>query len=101
MTPKPSDEYLNTYQEEWREVFIIAAEVYFFGTLIYILLGSGKKQPWADAPETSDVRRAKIRESETSDKKVVSDNWELDKQWKLPNNLPRNENKANKYSLST
>ena len=51
----------------------------------------------------SDVRRAKIsNKTETSNEKVVSDSWELDKQWKLPNTLPQNENEANsKYSLST
>lgn len=29
-------------------VFIIAAEIYVFGAVVYLLLGSGKKQPWAD-----------------------------------------------------
>ena len=29
-------------------VFIIAAEVYAFGAAVYLLLASGKKQPWAD-----------------------------------------------------
>ncbi len=36
------------YIEEWREVFIIAAEVYLFGAAIYAILGDGKKQWWAD-----------------------------------------------------
>ena len=29
-------------------VFIIAAEIYAFGAVVYLLLASGKKQPWAD-----------------------------------------------------
>ena len=29
-------------------VFIIAAEVYAFGAAVFLLLASGKKQPWAD-----------------------------------------------------
>ena len=29
-------------------VFIIAAEIYVFGAVVYLLLASGKKQPWAD-----------------------------------------------------
>lgn len=29
-------------------VFIIAAEIYAFGAAVYLILGSGKKQPWAD-----------------------------------------------------
>lgn len=29
-------------------MFIIAAEVYLFGAAIYAILGSGKKQWWAD-----------------------------------------------------
>ena len=39
---------METYREEWREVFIVAAEVYFFGALIYLILADGKKQWWAD-----------------------------------------------------
>ena len=46
--PKDSAEYLNTFREEWREVFILSAEIYIFGALMYIILASGVKQPWAD-----------------------------------------------------
>lgn len=110
--PKNSDEYLSIYREEWREVFIIAAEVYFFGTLVYILLGSGKKQPWADAPKVSnnrdpetgsDQRRANMSdrsEPEMDSKpsvnqKCIDDNWELDKPWKIPNTVLQNKKEAN------
>ena len=39
---------MEVYQEEWREVFTIAAEVYLFGACIYFILADGKKQWWAD-----------------------------------------------------
>ena len=29
-------------------MFIISAEVYAFGLLMYLILGSGKEQPWAN-----------------------------------------------------
>ena len=45
---KNTPAYLDTYREEWREVFIISAELYAFGAIIYLLLGSGQKQYWAD-----------------------------------------------------
>jgi len=43
--PEGSEAYLNGYRDEWREVFIIAAEIYIFGAIVYIILASGKKQP--------------------------------------------------------
>ena len=46
--PEGSEAYLNGYRDEWREVFIIAAEIYIFGAIVYIILASGKKQPWAN-----------------------------------------------------
>ena len=35
------------YREEWREVFILAAEIYIFGALIFLILGRGERQWWA------------------------------------------------------
>ena len=46
--PNGSPAYYATYRDEWREVFLISAEIYVFGILTYLILGSGKKQPWAD-----------------------------------------------------
>ena len=40
--------YLNTYREEWREVFIISAEIYAFGLVMYLILASGEEQYWAN-----------------------------------------------------
>ena len=36
-----------TYREEWKEIFIISAEVYIFGAIMYIILGKGERQWWA------------------------------------------------------
>ena len=36
------------YIDEWREVFMIAAEIYLFGAIIYAMLADGKKQWWAE-----------------------------------------------------
>ena len=44
-----TQEYLDTYRSEWREVFIVSAELYAFGSIVYLILGSGKKQYWADS----------------------------------------------------
>ena len=38
-------------------MFIIAAEVRIFGALAYLLLGSGKKQWWADGVERGDNKK--------------------------------------------
>ena len=46
--PKGSAVYYHKFRDEWREVFFISAEIYLFGAIIYLILGSGNKQPWAD-----------------------------------------------------
>ena len=52
--PRSSTAYLDAYRDEWREVFIIAAEVYVFGALVFLILdSSGEKQPWADGSQKS------------------------------------------------
>jgi len=38
-------------EEEWRKVFLVTAAVYAVGALLYGLLASGEKQPWADGEE--------------------------------------------------
>ena len=42
---------MNVYKNEWRNVFLISAEVYLFGAIIYLILGRGEKQWWADGVE--------------------------------------------------
>ena len=51
--PKGSAVYHHKFREEWREVFLISAELYIFGAIIYLILGSGNKQPWADGYASS------------------------------------------------
>ncbi|XP_065897724.1 sialin-like [Dysidea avara] len=48
---------IDIYRQEWTLVFIIAAEIYAFGALAYLLLGSGEKQWWADGVEHGDKKR--------------------------------------------
>ena len=38
-------------------MFIIAAEIYVFGALAYLLLGNGEKQWWADGVEHGDNKK--------------------------------------------
>ena len=69
-SPRCSPEYIATLQEEWRQVFIVAAEVYIAGAILYIILGSGKVQPWAvdkqhDVITTSSINTGSGDESET------------------------------------
>ena len=35
----------------WRNVFFIAAGIYVFGTIFYLIFGSGQRQPWALQPQ--------------------------------------------------
>ena len=50
--------YLDTYRDEWREVFIISAELYAFGAVTYLLLGTGKKQYWADGWPSKSTKKS-------------------------------------------
>ena len=56
--PKGSRAYLDGYRDEWREVFIITAEIYVFGALVFLILASGEKQPWADGPQECTKERS-------------------------------------------
>ena len=51
--PKGSALYYHKFRDEWREVFFISAEIYIFGAIVYLILGSGKKQPWGDGHASS------------------------------------------------
>ena len=39
-----------TYKEEWRIVFVVGAEVILFGGLVFLILSTSRKQPWAEGP---------------------------------------------------
>ena len=38
---------IDVLREQWREVFILAAEIYVFGAIIFTVLASGEVQSWA------------------------------------------------------
>ena len=59
LKPPDGPDQRHIYQTEWREVFIIAAEVYIFGALVYLILAEGTKQWWADG--TKNAQEAKER----------------------------------------
>ena len=64
---KGTDAYLETYRDEWREVFIISAEIYVFGLVMYLILASGKEQYWANGWPP----RNGLSDSDTFNKLVV------------------------------
>jgi len=37
-------------------VFIVSVEIYFFGLLIYLILGTGVKQSWANGKTRTNTR---------------------------------------------
>jgi ACS family sodium-dependent inorganic phosphate cotransporter-like MFS transporter 5 len=67
--PGPNENARVVYQDEWREVFLIAAEIYLFGCAVYVILGDGEKQWWADGVN----RREEITDSSTSIYKSMSE----------------------------
>ena len=70
MQPMGSEEdYQSMYKEEWREVFIIAAEVYLFGAVVYLILGEGKRQWWAGGTNGIESKRMEDKEDFQKDDK--------------------------------
>ena len=48
---------LQQTREEWQMVFFLAAGIYAFGGVIYIICARGELQPWAvDTSEINDVK---------------------------------------------
>ena len=45
---------IDVLREQWREVFIIAAEVYMFGLIVFMVAGSAKLQSWAEVRVDND-----------------------------------------------
>ena len=69
---KGTDAYLNTYRDEWREVFIISAEIYVFGLLAYLILGSGREQEWANGwPPRSNISTVSSTDSIAESSKSI------------------------------
>ena len=45
-------------REEWLDVFYIAASIYVFGFLVYIIFGSAELEPWAaEKPKPKEVNQ--------------------------------------------
>ena len=61
--PRCSHGYISTMREEWMQVFIVTAEIYVAGTLIYIIWGAGNPQPWAVQREVAVMATKKINDN--------------------------------------
>lgn len=52
----------------WRNVFYVAAAIYIFGTIFYIVFGSGERQTWDDPkPGKDEVEEVPITLSRAGD----------------------------------
>ena len=51
---------IDIYRQEWMLVFITAAEIYVFGALIYLLLGSSEKWRIKDTEHMTDDIQASL-----------------------------------------
>ena len=40
--------YERSTGEEWQKVFFLAAGIYAVGAVVYLIIGSGERQSWAD-----------------------------------------------------
>ena len=72
--PRNSQAYLDGYKDEWREVFVITAELCLFGVLIYLILGTGKEQAWARGP----VDSKKVSKTEDSSRMLWDENQDVE-----------------------
>ena len=43
----------NHSRAQWRKVFYITAAVEWFGTIVYLLFGSGERQDWDDVVKST------------------------------------------------
>ena len=50
---------VSVLRDQWRVVFIIAAEMYLAGAIIYSVLASGEVQPWATEDGENSSRQTK------------------------------------------
>ena len=44
-------------------MFIISAEIYIFGAVVFLILASGEKQPWADPKHSEEKKEKLLQES--------------------------------------
>ena len=68
------------YKSEWRQVFILAAEIYVFGAFVYVILGRGDKQWWAEGVSTTainqDEKERLMHSEDYTDKKMLQKKFE-------------------------
>jgi len=57
--------YRNSTRSAWQNVFFLTAAVYVFGAVMFILFGSGYRQPWA-----GDTSRGEVTVRPTPDRKT-------------------------------
>ena len=78
--PKNSNAYYTAFRESWLNVFIITAELFVFGAIIFVLLASGKEQGWATTDKNA-KKQAKINEgsnhSVSGKKQILSSNIQM------------------------
>jgi ACS family sodium-dependent inorganic phosphate cotransporter-like MFS transporter 5 len=49
---------IDVLREQWREVFILAAEIYVFGAILFTVLASGEVQSWAKTTKRTPLSTA-------------------------------------------
>ena len=55
--------------QEWQNVFIVAAEIYVFGAIIYGILARGDKQWWADGVQKATLKKVPMPFMDGDDQK--------------------------------
>ncbi|XP_065056209.1 sialin-like isoform X2 [Rhopilema esculentum] len=69
-------------REEWQIIFIMSAAVYGFGTLVFLIFASGKKQLWADpyghqsTSEDNDDKDMLMKEGEKGTPSATNETFE-------------------------
>jgi ACS family sodium-dependent inorganic phosphate cotransporter-like MFS transporter 5 len=63
---------VDVLREQWREVFILAAEIYVFGAILFTVLASGEVQSWAKTPKRTPLPTANGTVG-INDKKDIAD----------------------------
>lgn len=50
--------------QEWQNVFIVAAEIYLFGAIVYAILARGDEQWWADGAKKQNFKKLPLLNSD-------------------------------------
>ncbi|XP_017297933.1 putative inorganic phosphate cotransporter [Diaphorina citri] len=49
----------NTSVSQWQTIFLIAAAIFFFGNLIFLIFGTSEVQPWNDSEYDGDKKKSR------------------------------------------